>query len=80
MTEEMILEKLQDIFRDIFDDGSLAIDRSTNANDIEGWDSLTHISILESVQDEFEIKYTLDEMIELNDVGKILDSIVRGGV
>ena len=59
------LEKLQEIFRDVFGDESLTITESTNQNDIEDWDSLTHITILEAVQDEFDIRLTLDEMIEL---------------
>ena len=75
MKEEEVLSKLQDIFRDVFGNESIVIDKSTNPNDIEGWDSITHISILEAVQDEFNIKLSLEEMIELLDVGKIINAI-----
>ena len=77
MDRTEILGKVQDIFRDVFGDSELIIQESTNANDIEGWDSLTHITILESVQDEFDMKFTLEEMIELSDIGKMIDVIIR---
>ncbi|SEQ40544.1 acyl carrier protein [Butyrivibrio sp. TB] len=76
MNKTDILDKVQNIFRDIFGNSSLIINENTNQNDIDGWDSLTHITILEAVQDEFELTFTLDEMIELSDVGKIVDAII----
>ena len=80
MSENEVMKRLQAIFRDVFGDNELRIDRRTNSNDIDSWDSLTHIKILEAVQDEFTLNFSLDEMIELNDVGKIVDAIIRGGM
>lgn len=77
MNEELIMNKVQGIFRDIFGDETIVINRSTNANDIDEWDSLKHISIIEAVQDEFNIKLSLDEIFDLTDVGKILDVIIN---
>lgn len=79
MDRKVIIEKLQEIFRDVLGDENLIIQESTNAGDIDEWDSLAHITILEAVQDEFGVKFTLDEMVELNDVAKIIDAIVQGG-
>lgn|GEM_PF-563406 len=79
MNDDEIIIKIQDIFRDIFGDKSIVINKNTNANDIVGWDSLTHISLLEAVQDEFGIKFSLDEMIDLTDVGQILSAIIQKG-
>ncbi len=77
MKKEEIIIKLQEIMRDVFEDNSLKICESTNTNDIEGWDSLTHITILEAVQDEFGIKLSLDEMIEMQDFGDIIAVVMR---
>ena len=76
MEKQWVLEKLQSIFQDIFGDYELKIDENTSPADIEAWDSLTQISILEVVQDEFNISFSLDEMIELTDVGKMVGAIV----
>lgn len=77
MEKETVMQIVEEIFQDVFDDKNLVLSETTNANDIEGWDSLTHITILEAVQDEFGIQFSLDEMIELNDVGKMVEAIVR---
>ena len=77
MKEEMVIGKIQDVFRDVFVDESLVINRGTNANDIEGWDSLNHIVILESVQDEFSVCFEMDEIIEMRNVGDMIDAIIE---
>lgn len=77
MVKEEILKKLQEIFMDVFADQNISLDENTNANDIEGWDSLTHITILEAVQDEYGITFELDEIIEMQNVGDMIDAISR---
>ena len=49
MTKDAILESVNKVFKDIFDDENIVINRSTTANDVDGWDSLTHITIISSV-------------------------------
>ena len=77
MNDAVILEKIKGIFKDVFGDDIADLSEMTKADDIDEWDSLTHITILEAVQDEFNIKFTLDEMIELTDVGKIMQAIIE---
>jgi len=62
MNKEFVFKRLQDIFRDIFDEDTLVISDKTSPNDIEAWDSLNHILLLNTVQDEFKIIITLEEM------------------
>jgi len=62
MNKEFVFKKLQDIFRDIFDEDTLVISDKTSPSDIEAWDSLNHILLLSTVQDEFKIIITLEEM------------------
>ena len=50
MTHEAIMEKLNEIFQDIFDDDTLVITENTTANDIEDWDSLEHINLVSAVE------------------------------
>ena len=50
MTHEAILEKLNEIFQDIFDDDSLVITETTTANDVEDWDSIEHINLIDAVE------------------------------
>ena len=69
------MEKVQRIFRDVFDDESLIIKDSTNSSDIEDWDSLEHIALIVSMEKEFDLKFDLKEVNALANVGEMVDLI-----
>ena len=75
MTHEEIMEIVQRIFRDVFDDDSLMIYDSTNSSDIEDWDSLEHITLVVSMEKEFNLKFDLKEVNALANVGEMVDLI-----
>ncbi len=75
MKHEEIMEIVQDIFRDVFDDESLVITDSTNSSDIEDWDSLEHIALVVSMEKKFNLKFDLKEVNELANVGEMVDLI-----
>ena len=62
MSEQEILNAVQDIFRDNFDDDTLEITRSTCADDIEDWDSLEQINLLTAIEKKFNIKFKLADV------------------
>ena len=77
MERNEIFDKLNDIFRDVFDDESITVGETTTADDIEDWDSLTHITLLASVEDEFDIHFDMKAVQGLKDVGAMVDEIVK---
>lgn len=77
MTKTIIHTKVQDIFRDIFDDENLTISEQTHSEDIEDWDSLSHINLVASIEKEFHIKFALGELQELKNVGDMLELIAK---
>ena len=77
MTEQEILSAVQDIFRDNFDDDSLEITRSTCADDIEDWDSLEQINLLTAMEKKFGLKFKLEDVRGLENVGDLLALIER---
>mgnify|MGYP000609676543 CR=1 FL=1 len=68
MTHEAILEKLNEIFQDIFDDDSLVITETTTANDVEDWDSIEHINLIDAVEKEFGMKFKMQEVSGMKNV------------
>ena len=72
-----MMDKVQTIFQDVFDDPELHIDRSSNAASIPGWDSLAHINLVTAIQQEFKIKFALGELEQLKNVGDLLDLMER---
>lgn len=77
MSREEIYEKLTEVFMDVFDVEDITISDTTTAADVEGWDSLTHISLIASVEDEFDIKFDMKAIQGLKNVGEMV-SIIEG--
>lgn len=71
MTHEEIMEKLNEVFQDVFDDDSLVITDQTTANDIDDWDSLEHINLIEAVEKEFGMKFRMQEVSSMKNVGEM---------
>ncbi|MBP5385364.1 MAG: acyl carrier protein [Lachnospiraceae bacterium] len=67
-----IKERLQDVFRDVFDDEEIVISEETTAADIDGWDSLTHIQLVVAVQNEFGVKFSMVETSSMKNVGDFI--------
>lgn len=75
MNKEEIFIKLNSIFRDIFDDESIVLSENTTAADIEDWDSLTHISLIAAIEDEFGIRFDMKDVLNMKNVGEMTDRI-----
>lgn len=69
------LENLEPVFRQVFDDQSITLQRETTADDIEEWDSLTHMNLVIALELKFSIKFALGELQKLKNVGDMLDLI-----
>lgn len=77
MSREEIFNKVQDIFRDIFDEDELVIQESSSSDDIEDWDSLNHINLVSAIEKEFKIRFALGELQSLKDVGSMIDLMLQ---
>lgn len=76
MTREEVMEKLTEIFQDVFDDESIILTDSTNAEDIEDWDSLEQINLIVSIENEFGMMFDISEVSDLANVGEMADLIM----
>ena len=72
-----VMGLLHPIFRDVFDDDELVIEAKTTANDIDGWDSLTHIRLVISIEIALDLRFPAAEISELENVGEMVELIVR---
>ena len=76
MEKKEILEKLQEIFRDVFDNDEIVVTINTVAEDIDEWDSLGHVQLIKEIQTQFSISITAQEMRSWEDVGEMADAII----
>ena len=77
MSRDEIFEKLNEVFRDVFDDEDITVDENTTANDIEDWDSLEHINLMAAVESEFGIKFSMGQVVTMKNVGEMADIIAQ---
>ena len=75
MTKDELFAKVQDIFRDVFDDDELVLTRATDADDIEDWDSLMQIRLVVAMEKAFKVKFDIMEVQSLQNVGEMADLI-----
>lgn len=70
-----MLDKIQNVFRSVFENEKLVIKESTSANDIKMWDSLIHLELISAVESEFKVEFTFDEVMSFNNVGDMKKAI-----
>jgi acyl carrier protein len=70
-----VRDRLQGIFRDVFDDNSIVLFDAMTADDIADWDSLTHISLVVASEKEFKTRFILKEVKALKNVGEFIAMI-----
>lgn len=75
MSREEILKKVNEVFHEVFDDDELVIKEETTAADVDGWDSLRHITLIEEIEDAFDIRFAMKEVNGMQNVGEMLDII-----
>lgn len=75
MEENEILSQITGLFRKILKRENIELTPETTANDVEGWDSLTHLVIIESVEKHFSIKFRLSEIMKFHKVGDMVSCI-----
>jgi acyl carrier protein len=63
--------RLTEVFRTVFDDDSLVLRDDLTANDVESWDSLTHINLIVAVEKEFRVRFKTSEVAGLKNVGEL---------
>lgn len=77
MTTEEIMSVTAEVFREVLDNDSIQLTRDTTANDIEEWDSLSHVELIVAIERMFKIKFQLEDVKPLKNVGEFIDAIER---
>jgi acyl carrier protein len=77
MDKNQILREVNDIFINVLDEDNIVLTRDTTADDVEDWDSLSHIHIIVAIEQHFNIKFTSLEVQNFRNVGEMCDSIFK---
>lgn len=77
MTKEHILEKVTAAFTKILEHNNFKLEDSTTANDVDGWESITHMLIITEIEQMFGIKFKLMDLMNMDNVGDLIAAIEK---
>ena len=72
-----IRERTQKVFKEIFEDPTLVVSEQTKAEDIPKWDSLSHISLILALEEEFDVQFSSEEVTSMTCVGDLFAVLER---
>lgn len=75
MNESQIYVRLSEVFQDVFDEDEIQLTPELSAKDVDGWDSLTHIRLILTIEKAFKIKFSTSEVGKLQNVGDLVSLI-----
>lgn len=70
-----LLNRLNEIFCEVFDDDDIKIAPEMTANDVDGWDSLSHVNLIVTIESKFNIRFNQKELLTFKNVGDLLNCI-----
>ena len=76
MNKEEVYSRLKGVFADVFDK-EVELNDATTAADVEGWDSLSHITLIGTIEDEFDVKFPMKDVVRMKNVGELIDKIIE---
>lgn len=75
MTKDEIFIELEEVFREVLNNDMLSLQKETNAEDIDEWDSLSNIQLILAQENKFGIRYDLGQISDLKNIGELVDLI-----
>ncbi len=76
-SKEEILAEVSGVLRKLLDQPGLIVTSVTSADQVEGWDSLTHMSIISEVEAVFKIEFRFNEIMQMEKLGDMVDLIAE---
>ena len=76
MDRTEVYTRLASVFQDVFD-REVTLTDETTAADVPGWDSLNHITLIGTVEDEFDVKFPMKDVVGMKNVGELVDKIIE---
>ena len=77
MTKEEVMTVLHDIFCTVLKEENIILTATTTARDVDGWDSVTNVMIIDEIEKHFNISFKLRDIIKIKNVGELCDKVIE---
>ena len=77
MTKEAILENVNKSFTKILEHSNFELNENITANDVDGWESITHMMIITEIENTFNIKFKLMDLMNMDNIGHLITTIEK---
>jgi acyl carrier protein len=77
MEKETIITNLTEVFRRVFNNETIVLKDELTANDVENWDSLSHMILISEIENTFKVKFKLKELNKVHNVGDLIDLVIQ---
>lgn len=77
MDRNEVFEKMKEICKDVFEDDSLALNETTTATEVDGWDSLSFLTLVNELEQTFGVAFSLDDLVGGGSLGDLLDALMK---
>ena len=75
MNRSLVFDKVKTVFEEVLDEIEVELVEETTANDVEDWDSLTHIQIITEIEKQFEVRFSIRDIEKLENIGDMVSLI-----
>ncbi|MCU4173882.1 acyl carrier protein [Carboxylicivirga sp. N1Y90] len=76
MERAEMYKELTVLFRKVFNNDTLEVTDELTANDVENWDSLSHMLLINEVEEKYSVKFRLKELNKMRNVGDMVDILL----
>lgn len=77
MESDLIKGKIKDVLVEILEHDNFELHDETTAKDVDGWDSLSHMMIITKVEEKFNIKFKIRDVVKLKNIGSLVSVIKK---
>lgn len=75
-----LYDKLEDVFQLVFNDYSIKLSPSMTSDDVSGWDSISYINLIVSIEQQFEVQFSSSEIGSFRNVGSLIECLKQKGI
>lgn len=77
MDKQEIFQTIIEICKEVFENEDLVLTEASSAADVEEWDSLTHLSLINELEVKYDVEFTLDEVTKSQNLGELLNALMK---